>query len=496
MLTPTGEIMELMLEVPQGQVISYDLAKLCSALGIADPTRIAVETDGLRRAIVTIYPSNPLADVRAVTVDDLIMDRRGYIVTGRYHNGRPVKLRLFDPSTGSAQRSLVFGTTGAGKSRVLQMMLIAEKRNRIVSWVCDLKHGQSVPEARGNVDWFGTTPEEAILMLMAAVAVAQARMVRYSAMGRTAFMLGDPDPLIHVSIEEANRLLEKGSPYRDQATYLIRELGRTGRSVGVGIRLNAQASHLEELGGSDTLRAMLKEGEVILLRWSSSMMRQLVSDGLLPAGAQLIPIPKTLKPVELTSQFDAYDDQDDDGAGTQGTAYILSGSHPTSMMRHWRVGSILPLPGLDPEILALYGDDDPAHLELASGEAAGAAYQNRHDPDAMQALFAAMQEEQAKNKGQGNRAAYAAAADDDDVPAGPRPALLEDRVLAVLAKAEKPMTAEDVLAVVKADGGRQVSLGGVRNTLTALAKTGGDTEPEVVRVGPGLYAHARQLTTV
>ncbi len=70
-------------------------------------------------------------------------------------------------------------------------------------------------------------------------------------------------------IDEANRLLERGAPYRDEATHLVKELGRTGRSVGVGEELDAQASHLEELGGSDTLRAMLKEGEVVLLRWCS-----------------------------------------------------------------------------------------------------------------------------------------------------------------------------------------------------------------------------------
>src|SRR5690606_25192646 len=115
----------------------------------------------------------------------------------------------------------------------------------------------------------------AIVMLRAAVDVAHARMRRYAEQGRNAFVLGGDDPLLHVHIDEANRLLERGAPYRAEATYLIKELGRTGRSVGVGIGIAAQASHLDELGGSDTLRGMLKEGEVTLLRWSSSMMRQL-----------------------------------------------------------------------------------------------------------------------------------------------------------------------------------------------------------------------------
>ncbi|MET8145676.1 hypothetical protein ABZU32_35695 [Sphaerisporangium sp. NPDC005288] len=481
-----GEVVELMLEVPRGQVVRYDLAALCSALDITDATRIAVETDGSRRAIVTIYPTNPLAQVRAVTREDLVMDRHGRIVVGAYHNGLPVKKRLFDPSTGSAQRFLLFGTTGGGKSRTLQIQLIAEKVNGIVSWVADLKFGQSVPEAEGNVDWFMRAQEAAILMLRSAVAVAQERMRRYSAAGRTSFLLG-VDPLLHVWIEEANRLLEKGAPYRDEGTYLIKELGRTGRSVGVGIGLSAQASHLEEMGGSDTLRAMLKEGEVTLLRWSSSMMRQLVADGLLPVGEQLVPIPKTLAPRVLRSQFDpAGDDDQDDAPGTQGTAYLLSGPRPTALMRHFRVGSIAPMPGLDPEILALYGPEEPARLEDASHEAAGEAYAARNDPSAMAALCDAVLAEYEQQQG---RPVPLGGGQPGGRPGGqPRrsAARLEDRILAVLAAAQEPMTAGDILEAVNADGGREVRQGSVRNTLGALADAG-----EVARLERGLYAMDR-----
>lgn len=483
------EAAEFMLEVPPGQVVQYDLAKLCSALGVTDPGCIAVEAHG-RHAIVTVYGSNPLAEIRAVTAEDLVMDRQGRITVGRYHNGRPVKRRLFDPASGSAQRFLLFGTTGAGKSRTLQMELIAEKLNGIVSWVCDLKHGQSVPEARDNVDWFGDTPELAILMLLAGVAVAQERMARYSAMGRTAFLLGRPDPLLHLRVEEANRLLEKGSLYRDLATYLIRELGRTGRSVGVGEGLSAQASHLEELGGSDTLRAMLKEGEVTLLRWSSSMMRQLVSDGLLAASAQLMPIPKTLKPTRLVSQFEEYVDEDEDASGTQGMAYVLSGPAPTSLMRHFRIGSIAPLPGLDPEILALYGPGEPAHLEPASWGAAGEAYEQRHDPTALQALCADLQER--AERGRLDPATIAGApvtattipvtSTGTGTSASGGAALLEDRLLAALEHADDPMSAPDLLEAINTDGGRLIKLGSVRNELIKLANNG-----QVERADHGLY---------
>ncbi|MFI7630295.1 hypothetical protein [Microbispora rosea] len=472
-----GEIVELELEVPQGQVIRYDLTALVSALGITDPTRISVETDGLRRALVTVYPSNPLALMPPPSLADMMMDRNGRVVVGRFHNGRPARRRIFDLSTGSAVRALVFGTTGAGKSRIVQYLNAVEKRNGFVTWYADLKGGQSAPEAEGQVDWRVTSQEGAILMLRAAVAVAEARQRRYSAAGRNAFLLNDPDPAITVRIDEANRLLEKGAPYRDEATRLVKELGRTGRSVGIGIELDAQASHLEELGGSDTLRAMLKEGEVTLLRWSSSMMRHLVADGLLPTGDQLQPIPKTLAPRVLRSQFDLddEDDDEDDAPGTQGTGYLLSSPRPTAMMRHWRIGSIAPTPGLDPEILALYGPGDPAHLEVTSHGDAGVAYEVRHDPVAFEALC------------------FAVAAEEDEkaqpvkpISAGGGGGRLEDRIVRVLARAEDAMTADEVLALVNTDGGKTVKVGSVRNALVGLADSG-----DVARVGRGLYAAAR-----
>ncbi|NUW45518.1 transfer protein [Nonomuraea rhodomycinica] len=478
-LARSDEIVELMLEAPPGQVIKYDKEALCSALGVSDdPARVVVETSG-RQAIVTIYPFNPLAVMPPPSPSDMLMDRYGRIVVGRHHNGRPARRRLFDPRTGSAVRAFVLGTTGAGKSRTVQYTLAAEKRNRIVSWYGDLKGGQSAPESEGQVDWRATSQEEVVLMLRAAVAVAQARQRRYAALGRNAFLIGDPDPLMSVRLDEANRGLERGAPYRDEMTYWIKELGRTGRSVGIGIELDAQASHLEELGGSDTLRAMLKEGEIVLLRWSSSMMAQLVADGLLSAAQSLTPIPKQFKPVQLRSQFDLADD-DDDFCDTQGTAYLLSSSTPTSMMRHWRIGSIAPLPGLDPEILALYGPGEPAQLEEASWDAAGAAYAARHDQADMAALCAELREELSQ-KGRGQ-----AGPGGDDEPEGGarrRPRLLADRVMAALADAGAPMSVEDVLASVNADGGRQVkSANSVRNALRDLVNAG-----DVARGGHGMY---------
>jgi hypothetical protein len=467
------KIYELVIEAPPGDLITYDPVRLASALHIEDPSRLSIETDGMNHALVTIYPHDPLADVKLPDPRELAMDARGRIWVGAFHNGRATRLRLYDPKGGSAQRSLLFGTTGAGKSTGLQIILAGEKRSGIVTFLSDLKGGQSVPEARDNVDWFVTTQEGAMAQLRTMWLVMQERQVRYSAAGRSKFLMNRPDPLLSMRIDEANRLLEKGAPFRDEATFYIKDIGRTGRSLGIGIHLSAQAGHLEELGGSDTLRGMLKDGEVILLRWTSSMMRQLVSDGLLPAGMTLAPIPKYTGAVKLVSRFDVADEADQ--PGTQGSGYLLSGTNPTARMRFFNVGSSEPVEGLDPEILALYGDEPCAQLEKVSWEAAGAAYAGRLDgPEAYAAIFPAPPEdgEEGSSTGGGRPRGPAGPTGYTPTVSRPRPRNLDDRVRAVLEDSDSDWDAQDVLEAVNGDGGRTVSLGGVRNALSSIKKNG------------------------
>jgi hypothetical protein len=434
-------VTELLLKAPPGGG-RYDVDALADLLGVDDVSRIVLQR-AQGQVLVRIYPTNPLADLVPATPEDLVM-QRGRIVVGRHYDGARAWLRLFDPRTGNAQRIVMFGTTGAGKSRALQLLLAACKRNGIVVHLADLKEGQSVPEAAaGNVATRVTTLEEAILLLRALVAEAKDRMRRYGEMGRSGFILGMPDPLVYGVIDEANRLLDKTSPYREEAAGLIKELGRTGRSVGVGVVIAAQASHLEELGGNDTLRAMLKEGEVVLLRWSSSMMQALVSDGILPRGATLQPIPKVTGIVQRIRRYDETADQDDEEEpNTQGMAYHLTSTRPDAMLRFSMVGSLEPCDGHDPLILKLYGD----------GPAPG-------QPLDLEAYRDPIPEEDGAPGGNAGVSAGPAAS------AGP-PMRLPDRILRALRGG--PLATYDVHAAVIRDGGKAVNLGSVRNALVDL----------------------------
>ncbi|MER6318916.1 DNA/RNA helicase domain-containing protein, partial [Streptomyces sp. NPDC001581] len=394
--------------------------------------------------------------VRPVSVEDLVLDRRGRITLGTYFDGSPLRFRLFDPKTGNAQRGAVFGTTGAGKSRLVQAILVACKASGIVVHLADLKHGQSVPEAKGNVATRVTTQYETILMLRGLVAEAERRMDAYAELGRSGFVKDDPDPLMYGIVDEANRLLEKGAPFREEAALLIKELGRTGRSVGVGIIIAAQAGHLDELGGSDTLRGMLKEGEVILLRWSSAMMQQLVSDGLLPRGESLQPIPKVVGQVRRIRRYNEQRADDEDDVNSQGMLYHLTGIRPTSMARTYVVGNIEPCKGFDPVILDLYGDHAP--------------------PGETIDLEAHMTAKERQTAGGGP--------EEGTVGAGPEPEPEPDtatmstaqRILAVLPA--DGLAIVDLVAALNADRGRQVRRGSVLTTVSSMRAKGQLARPD------------------
>jgi hypothetical protein len=479
-----SKIYELTVEASEpGDIITYHPLRLAAALRIKDVNRLAVETSVMGdKALVTIYPHDPLARVILADPQMLLMDERGRIWIGRYHNGRPSLLRLYDPQSGSAQRLLLFGTTGAGKSTAGQIILAAMKRSGIAVLYADLKGGQSAPEAYGqsghgsdgNVAWRVTTQEGTMAQLRTTWLTMMDRQERYSRMGRSKFLRDRPDPLIYQIVDEANRLLEKGAPYRDEATFYIKDIGRTGRSLGIGIGLFAQAGHLEEMGGSDTLRAMLKEGEVVLLRWTSSMMKQLVTDGLLPTGQVLAPIPKYAGEVDLISQFDEEHD-DSDLPGTQGTAYNVNGRYASSKMRFWNIGSDMPTEGLDPMVLDLYGPGAPAEIEQPAWDLIGDAYCQRLDGmEAYRAVFPEPEEdEDGEGGGGGKKKGSAGSRPASPVPASvpkPRARTLRDRIQAVLDAHDDPLDALQILELVNNDGGRTVQLGSVRNTLTTLKK--------------------------
>lgn len=355
----------LLVASPPGKTIYLPHTAICSAFGIDDPSRLVIETDGIRMGVVSIYKTNPLMKVRKATVDDLTMDAKGRITIGVCHDGKPARMRLWDPGQG-ALRGITAGVTGAGKSVLQNLILAGEKRSGVVSWVGDVQGGMSLPEADGRVDWFAKGPVETLLMLTAAHAVMKYRERISNEMGRGDFALGRPWPLINITLDEINRLLSHPDEAMRKATaYLIADIQKTGRKVGIGIRLAVQSLHLKDLGDDDAIRQQGKVGALFLMRTASSSTKEMGLDGIAPAGFQMENIPARIyENGQIEALFSGADDED--GESTAGMAYMFLDGRAKFM----RTFFAEKVDGVYPDLIALYGEE-PAN-GLTPGEAAAA----------------------------------------------------------------------------------------------------------------------------
>ncbi|MGW4806403.1 hypothetical protein [Kitasatospora sp. NPDC004272] len=374
------------VQAPIGREIHLPHGKLCSSLGIDDVSRLVIETDGVRNGLVSIYKRNPLMRVRAATPADLTMDDKGRIAIGVRHDGKPSRARLWDPQLG-AIRGITAGATGAGKSVLQLLLLVGERLSGIISWVGDLQGGKSLPEAEGQVDWFAKGEYEVLGMLLAAHAVMKYR--ERESKDRGDFALNRPWRLLSITLDEINRLLSHPNEViKAIAAYLIADIQKTGRKVGVGVRLAVQSLHLKDLGDEEAIRQQGKSGMVVLMRTLSSSTQSMGLDGIAPLGFQMENIPAR---IYETGQIEALfnGEEDDDGESTAGMAYIFSDGRAEFM----RTFNARKEDGLYVDLIELFGDGEVPTLTPGEAAVASEAYAWRHDHEqlavVLQALLAA-----------------------------------------------------------------------------------------------------------
>lgn len=285
----------LRVRAEEGSLIHLPQAEIARALGIKDTDLLMIETDGLGDGVVSVYQEHPLLDIREATPEDLVMDEDGRIQHGLRHDGRPARTPLYDPVLG-AITDLFVGAPGAGKSVALNTLLAAERINGIVSIVADAQNGMSLPEANGRVYQFGSGIAAVAATLAAAYAVAVYREEVSSANGWGGFELNDPWPLANISLDELNLILSDDSDVPDAfkvwVVGLIAKFQSTGRKMGMGLRFAAQSIHLADLGNKAKVRSNAKNGTVWLGRTNSSTTQHMATDGVIPAGVTIDPIPR------------------------------------------------------------------------------------------------------------------------------------------------------------------------------------------------------------
>jgi len=321
-----------------GKLINLPQLPIARALGMTDTDLLMVETDRLGAGLVSIYREHPLMNVREATREDLTMDSLGRIRIGLRHDGRPAYLPLFDPVLG-AITDLFVGAMGAGKSVSLLTVLAAERVSGVVSIVADAQNGMSLPEAAGRVYHFGAGKAAVLATLAAANAVAEYREKISAANGWSGFELGSPWSLANITLDELNLILAEDADvpreFRTAVVGLVAKFQSTGRKFGMGLRFAAQSIHLEDLGNKDKIRANAKNGTVSLGRTNSSTTQHMATDGVIPRGIAIEPIPMYFGGggTDIDAAFEGR--EEDRGPLTAGMAWYIQGG-AVYLMRTWR----------------------------------------------------------------------------------------------------------------------------------------------------------------
>lgn len=321
---------EATIELPPG--------KLTTTAAVAATERIAsaynlpvssavVEPTGTgdaSRARLMMLERNPLEQLQPWAGPGLFDLALGVVPVGVYPDGQVAYYRFWRPESG-AVHSLVAGTTGAGKSRFVEMLLACERHSGglVCSWVCDPQGGQSLPDWIDHVDYPERTAEGGVRMLRRAVAVMYQRNAYLAQVewtdergrarkGKAHFEPTPEMPLLSITIEEAHAVLAI-----PEARKLAEDIAKMGRKCGVSLRLVVQVPLLDQLGNSMTLRDGVAGGNVVVFRTANRLSGQVAFNGTLP-----------VDPSQLPRQFP-------DGSSTAGLGYILGASDRQAIMRSY-----------------------------------------------------------------------------------------------------------------------------------------------------------------
>ncbi|MCY0928328.1 hypothetical protein OTB20_19425 [Streptomyces sp. H27-H1] len=416
-----------------------------------------------RRAIIAIFDHNPLAAGTDYPGPHILNVKLGQAAVGIFYDGDPAHYAFWKPS--GPVHSVVYGATDGGKSRFLDMLLGTERHNGIVSFVCDPQGGQSLPRWRESVDWYEDTALGGMAMLYEVRKIMYERSARYSMMlftdhkgrtlrGRDHFVVGDPDPLISVTIDEAHRVLAlPGAPA------LMLEIVLMARKCGIKMRLVFQGPKANMYGSgpeSTDIREQLQSGNTVMFRTASSLTDSIglpgwdVNPSQLPmywpdktstAGLGFIKGPDNRQ-----AQFRAHFDRDPAHWALSGTTPTIEASAAACTGKAYTERLARLAARLRGETVVLPDDAIPVTLQAASGDPVAAA----------------------------------TAAIEAEAPAGS-----DDRVAAFLLQKGRAVGRN----VIAQETGLTVSA--VKNSLSRLKKTG-----RAVDVDRGVWAHPDHADTL
>lgn len=272
-------------------------AKIASALEL-DATRVLVEPTAdavLSKARLVVLKRSRLR--AAYTWPGPSLDpATGLAPCGPYADTGMAYHQFWEPRSG-AVHALTSGGTGSGKSVFLGWSVLeAAYSGRVATLLGDCKGGQSMPELIGRVHRSETTLDGVLDMLRFAVAELEARAAYFAQLrwvdgqgrervGKSWFDPTPEWPLIQVVIDEVQQLFR----VYPEAVELCERIAQEGRAPGIRLHLATQLPSIDQLGGSQTLRAQLAQGTITTFRTRERVSRGMVLPDDFPVRPDLIP---------------------------------------------------------------------------------------------------------------------------------------------------------------------------------------------------------------
>ncbi|MEU8760911.1 hypothetical protein [Streptomyces sp. NPDC048659] len=282
---PTGTGFTIDAELPGATTydqIAKGSAKLSADARLPHGCTVAA-TPGIHqgRVLLDVSTVNVLADAIPYPADYSPLSIHTGLPWGVRSDGREVNVYLRE------QCALVVGPTGSGKTNFVHTVLGGFARaTDILTWVIDLNAGSAgLPwvrpaldgdgnpssETRPGIDWLASTPEEATLMLDAALRVGKHRKVVYQDLMAQAdtdlLPVSAQIPQIMLVIDEGAEILASNDPKMRKLAAKILEVIRLMRAMGIRDVLTALGATGTVLGNlmirrEAKARVVLTGGEV------------------------------------------------------------------------------------------------------------------------------------------------------------------------------------------------------------------------------------------
>lgn len=362
---PTGTGFTLDAELPPGGT-TYDRIAKESARLSADArlphgcTATASQGVDQGRVLVDVTTVNVLAAEATYPADYGPLSLHTGIPWGLRTNADEIRAYLRE------QCALVVGPTGSGKTNMVHTILAGFARaTDVLTWVIDLNagsaglpwvrpaldgSGQTTGGLRPGVDWLAASPEEAELMLDAAVRVAKHRKMAYQdlmARANTDLLpISDRIPQIMLVIDEGAEILAGTDKESRRLAAKILEVIRIARAMGIRTVLTA-------LGATGAVL-----GNLMIRR--EAKVRVALTGG-------------ETEGMDLGKQFPGSRGLRVDQAPYKGAGFMGTPESAAALFKSWRI-----LPNQIRDIVAATSDRHPT-LDATSAKAAGPDYARRWD---------------------------------------------------------------------------------------------------------------------